>query len=96
MQIDAELIHKLAGLSGLRIDPTRERAMINDLQKMLDFVQRLNEVDTAGVEPLQHMNTGQNAERADQVMEGYTREQALLNAKGADQQYFRVPKVIKK
>jgi aspartyl-tRNA(Asn)/glutamyl-tRNA(Gln) amidotransferase subunit C len=96
MQIDAELIHKLAGLSGLRIDPSREEAMIQDLQKMLDFVHRLNEVDTTGVEPLQHMVTGQNAERTDQEKDIFSRTQALFNAKGADEQYFRVPKVIKK
>lgn len=96
MQIDVELVQKLAKLSGLRIEASKEESMRQDLQKMLDFVLRLNEVATEGVEPLQHMVTVQNAERPDEAETGFTTEQALLNAYGADQQYFRVPKVIKK
>ena len=96
MQIDLELVQKLAKLSGLRVDATEEEAIRHDLQKMLDFVNRLNEVETTGVEPLLHMSVNKDAEREDNMENTFTQEQALKNAKNADAQYFRVPKVIKK
>ena len=96
MQIDSELVQKLAKLSGLRLDATEEASVRQDLQKMLDFVNRLNEVDTTGVEPLLHMSANDQAEREDIIENTFTNEQALKNAKNTDTQYFRVPKVIKK
>jgi aspartyl-tRNA(Asn)/glutamyl-tRNA(Gln) amidotransferase subunit C len=96
MQIDLELVQKLAKLSGLRVEATEEEAIRLDLQKMLDFVNRLNEVDTSGVDPLLHMSVRDDAERDDIIENSFTNQQALLNAKNADTQYFRVPKVIKK
>ena len=96
MQIDSELVQKLAKLSGLRLEATEEDAVRHDLQKMLNFVNRLNEVDTTGVEPLLHMSVNDNAEREDAMENTFSHEQALKNAKNADTQYFRVPKVIKK
>lgn len=63
MQIDSELVQKLAKLSGLRIDPSKEDSIREDLQKMLDFVERLNEIDTSGIAPLQHMMVREDAER---------------------------------
>ncbi len=96
MQIDSELVQKLAKLSGLRLDATEEASVRQDLQKMLDFVNRLNEVDTTGLEPLLHMSANDQAEREDIIENTFTNEQALKNAKNTDTQYFRVPKVIKK
>ena len=96
MNIDLQLVQKLAKLSGLHLSADEQHLMQQDLQKMLDFVHRLEEVDTTGVAPLQHMTVGINAERNDEVYVTGTQNKALQGAPDADAMYFRVPKVIKK
>ena len=59
-------------------------------------MEQLNKVDTTGVEPLLHMGGAVNVFREDEVKQTITREEALSNAPGANDQYFRVPTVIKK
>ncbi|HEX8531239.1 MAG TPA: Asp-tRNA(Asn)/Glu-tRNA(Gln) amidotransferase subunit GatC, partial [Cytophagales bacterium] len=56
--------------------------------------EKLNEVDTAGVEPLTHLTDEVNVMREDQVQEPLPPERGLLNAPRKDDEYFRVPKVL--
>lgn len=96
MQVTEQMIDKLARLSRLRFDEA-ERALIRgDLEKMIHFVEKLNELDLEGVEPLMHMSDTTNVLRADEVKGSISREAALKNAPKQDGQYFRVPKVIRK
>jgi aspartyl-tRNA(Asn)/glutamyl-tRNA(Gln) amidotransferase subunit C len=62
---------------------------------MIAFVEKLNELDTTGVEPLLHMTDEINVLREDQVNGSITREEALKNAPEHDGQFFKVPKVIR-
>ena len=63
---------------------------------MISFIDKLNELDTTGVEPLLHMSDNVNILRDDEVNGMITQEQALKNAPLHDEQFFKVPKVIKK
>jgi aspartyl-tRNA(Asn)/glutamyl-tRNA(Gln) amidotransferase subunit C len=63
---------------------------------MILFVDKLNELDTSGVEPLLHISDSENIMRDDIVNQEITREEALKNAFMKDDQFFKVPKVIKK
>jgi aspartyl-tRNA(Asn)/glutamyl-tRNA(Gln) amidotransferase subunit C len=63
---------------------------------MIHFVEKLNEVDTTGVEPLLHMSEQVNILREDEVKGSISREEALQNAAVHDKEFFKVPKVIKK
>ncbi len=94
MNVDEKLIDKLAELSKLEFDATEKVEMISDMQRMLDFVEKLNEVDTTGVEPLIFVNPETNVFRPDEVTEQLTQAQALKNAPKHDSFYFKVPKVV--
>ena len=65
-----------------------------DFEKMLDFVAKLEEVDTDNVVPLSYMSSELNVLREDKVEQVLTQEQALKNAPVNDTDYIRIPKVI--
>ena len=90
MEVNDQLVDKLAHLSRLQFTETEKAGIKNDLQRMIGFVEKLNELDLAGVEPLLHMS------REDEIRGSVSREAALRNAPLHDEQFFKVPKVIKK
>lgn len=96
MEVNDLLVEKLANLARLKFDDVERTAIKNDLQRMIRFVEKLNEVDTKGVEPLLHMSEQVNDLREDTVQGSVTREEALKNAAVHDEQFFKVPKVIRK
>ena len=96
MEVNEAMVDKLANLARLKFDTTEKEAIKNDLQKMIQFVEKLNELDTTGVEPLLHMSSNINVLRADEVKGSITREAGLQNAAAHDEHFFKVPKVIKK
>ena len=96
MEVNDALVDKLANLARLKFDASEKEAIKNDLQKMIQFVEKLNELDTTGVEPLLHMSSNINVLRADEVKGSITREQGLQSAAVHDEQFFKVPKVIRK
>lgn len=96
MEVNEIVVDKLANLARLKFDEAEKQAIKNDLQKMIKFVEKLNELDTTGVEPLLHMSGNVNVLRADDVKGSITREAGLQNAAVHDEHFFKVPKVIKK
>lgn len=96
MEINESLIDKLAHLSRLHFDPVEKKNYLADLQRMIHFVDKLNELDTSGVAPLRHLNQAKNVLREDAVREQLQPADALKNATNANSAFFRVPKVIKK
>jgi aspartyl-tRNA(Asn)/glutamyl-tRNA(Gln) amidotransferase subunit C len=96
MQVDDALIEKLSKLSLLQFNEAEKEEIKSDLQKMIGFVDKLQELDTTGIEPLLHMSDEVNVLRDDVPGNMLTREEALKNAPHHDGQYFKVPKVIKK
>ena len=68
--------------------------MLLDMNKILGFMDKLNEIDTTGVEPLVYMTNEVNVLREDEVIQDITHEEALLNAPKTDGEYFLVSKVI--
>ena len=67
-----------------------------DLEKIIGFVDKLKELDTTGIEPLLHISGEVNALREDIPGNMLTKEDALKNASLHDENFFLVPKVIKK
>ena len=96
MDVNDALVEKIANLARLKFDDSEKEAIKNDLQKMIQFVEKLNELDTTGVEPLLHMSDNVNVLRADEVKGSISREEGLKNAATHDELFFKVPKVIKK
>jgi len=96
MEVNDALVDKLAQLAKLKFNASEKEEIKNDLQKMIAFIEKLNELDTTGVEPLLHMTDETNVLREDEVKGSISREDAMKNAPMHDEQFFKVPKVIKK
>ena len=94
MKVNNKLVEHLAHLSRLDFDDDSKEKMKFDFEKMLDFVAKLEKVDTANVEPLSYMSSELNVLREDKVEQVLTQEQALKNAPVNDTDYIRIPKVI--
>lgn len=89
------MIDNLAHLARLQFSDEEKEELQKDLQSMIAFVEKLNEIDTTGVQPLLHMSSQVNVLRDDEVKNSITHEDALLNAPVKDETFFKVPKVIK-
>lgn len=96
MEVTDAMIDKLATLSRLRFNDEEKQSIKVDLQKMITFVQKMDEVDTTGVEPLQHMSNGTNVWREDEVKGSCSQDDALKNAPTHNDNFFLVPKIIQK
>jgi aspartyl-tRNA(Asn)/glutamyl-tRNA(Gln) amidotransferase subunit C len=96
MEVNDELVDKLAHLARLKFEAGEKEEIKNDLQKMIAFVEKLNELDTSGIHPLTHMTDEVNVLREDEVKGSISREEALKNAPIHDEKFFKVPKVIRK
>lgn len=95
MEINDKIVDKIAHLSKLSFSGEEKEAIKSDMNKMLDFVGKLEEVDTTGVEPLIHMSDEINVLRPDENVFSVTQEEALKNAPKKDSTYFKMPKVLK-
>ena len=95
MKVDNILIDHLANLSRLSFDSQSKKKMKSDLVKMLNFVRKLETVDTEKIEPLVYLSDERNVMRNDIVKNQIKQEEALSNAPEKDSDYFRIPKVIK-
>jgi len=94
MKIDINTLKKIAHLARLEFDEKGAEKMTSDMTQILDWVEKLNEVDTEGVEPITTMSSEVNVLREDNRGIHLPHEDALKNAPQKDSDYFRVPKVI--
>jgi len=88
-----ELIH-VANLSHLDLAPEEVGPMAEQLDKILSYVEKLNELDTADVQPTTHAISIQNAFRDDVVQQSLDRQEALINSPLQNGEAFVVSKVI--
>ncbi|MDA0195204.1 MAG: Asp-tRNA(Asn)/Glu-tRNA(Gln) amidotransferase subunit GatC [Bacteroidetes bacterium] len=95
MQITKETLEKIAHLARLEIKPEEEAGLLNDLNEILVWVEKLNEVNTDGVEPIIHMTREINGFRDDLATNALAKADGLKLAPDHDGNFFRVPKVIK-
>lgn len=94
MKVNKETLLQIAHLSRLHLETSEEAALIQDLNKILDWVDKLKELDTDQVEPLRHMSEAINQLRPDKAQMSLSREKALQLAPSHNDAYFKVPKVI--
>ena len=84
----------MAHLSRLEFNEEGKAEILNDMNRMLAFVDKLNEMDTTNIEPLIYMTDERNVLREDEPQQTVTQKEALKNAPKKDSDYFKVPKVI--
>lgn len=90
------MVEKLAHLARLEFSENEKEEMLQDMNKMLAFVDKINELDLEGVEPLIYLTEEGNVLRKDEVKQHVTKDEALKNAPDKDTDYFRVPKVLQR
>ncbi|MBI5368745.1 MAG: Asp-tRNA(Asn)/Glu-tRNA(Gln) amidotransferase subunit GatC [Planctomycetes bacterium] len=94
MQVDSALVHHVADLARLGLTPEDQERYIAEMGRILGYVEKLNELNVDGVEPLVHPFDARNVFRSDEVRPCPDREEALANAPDRSEMFFRVPKVI--
>lgn len=90
------MLAKLSKLARLSFNSAEQEVIKADLQKMIQFVKKMDELDTAGTAPLQHMAAARNVWRADLIEGACSKDDALKNSGLHNKDFFMVPKVIKK
>ncbi len=108
MKVSEKDVLYVADLANLELTDDERQRMLKDLNSILDYIDRLNQLDTSGVEPMAQVSTRhgdpaslggaqfEHALRADAQRASLDREAALRNAPDADGVFFKVPKVIEK
>ena len=94
MAITRQELEHVALLARLELDPAHEAKLIEQVGRIVDYVAKLNALDTSRVEPLSHIGEGNNVFREDVPRPSLPREAALANAPAQAQGCFRVPPVL--
>ncbi|SFN03719.1 Asp-tRNA(Asn)/Glu-tRNA(Gln) amidotransferase subunit GatC [Thermodesulforhabdus norvegica] len=93
-KITVEEVRNIARLARISLDKDEEGSMVSELGTILDYVEKLNEISTEGVEPLHHPLERSNVYREDEYGNPLKREDALANAPRTDGVFFIVSRVI--
>lgn len=94
MPIDADKVADVAKLARIRVDDTELPQLAEDFNRILGFVEQLNEVDVDGVEPMTSVTPMSLRRRDDEVVDGGAPDRILANAPEAREGFFVVPKVV--
>ena len=93
-KIDQEQVRKVAELSRLELTEAEVEEFTEQLSAILDYVEKMNDLDTTDVEPLAHCLPISNVFREDTAKESLGTEKALANAPQRDEEFFKVPKIL--
>jgi aspartyl-tRNA(Asn)/glutamyl-tRNA(Gln) amidotransferase subunit C len=94
MKISDKEIEHIALLSRLKISENEKNIFAEQLSTILDYIDKLNELNTQGIEPTSHVIPLNNVMRDDIPMPSINREDALMNAPEHTEKFYRVPKII--
>jgi len=94
MAVTIQDVEHVAKLARLRFTDAEAERFTHQLNEILSYVEKLNEIDTSAVEPLSHVIDVQNVLREDRILPSLPREEALMNAPENTGRFFKVPKVI--
>ncbi|MBB2145011.1 Asp-tRNA(Asn)/Glu-tRNA(Gln) amidotransferase subunit GatC [Pedobacter sp. LMG 31464] len=96
MIIDKQTVHKVADLARIAIKDNEVDTLTVEMNKILTFMEKLNELDTTGVKPLVYMNEEVNVWREDIAKQEISVADGLKNAAKHIESFFLVPKIIEK
>ncbi|MCH8902727.1 MAG: Asp-tRNA(Asn)/Glu-tRNA(Gln) amidotransferase subunit GatC [Bacteroidetes bacterium] len=95
MKVDLQTVEKIADLAKLEFSKSEKEEILKDMNNILTFVEKLNELDTDKVEPLIYITDEVNVLRDDKVGKNITKEEGLKNAPIHDSDYIKVQKFIR-
>ncbi|GAB4408130.1 MAG: Asp-tRNA(Asn)/Glu-tRNA(Gln) amidotransferase subunit GatC [Thermodesulfovibrionales bacterium] len=87
-------VEHIAHLARLYLRAEEKERYGEQLSSILDYVEKLNELDTSGVEPTSHVLTMSNVMREDTLKPSLPKEDALMNAPDRADNFYRVPRII--
>jgi aspartyl-tRNA(Asn)/glutamyl-tRNA(Gln) amidotransferase subunit C len=94
MAVTIKDVEHVAKLARLRFTKEELEKFTRQFNQILEYMEKLNELDTSNVEPLSHVIELHNVLREDRARPSYPREEVLKNAPAHDGKFFKVPKVI--
>lgn len=94
MNITEPLVDQISGLSRLELSQEERAATTKELERILTYMELLNQVDTTGVEPLSHVFPLRNVTRPDETEPSYDRAALLAASPASDEETFLTPKTI--
>lgn len=92
--ISDETMEYVGILAKLELSDEQKEQAKKDMERMLDYIDKLNELDTSAVEPMSHVFPVNNVFREDEVTNGDDREAVLKNAPAQKEGSFKVPKTV--
>jgi aspartyl-tRNA(Asn)/glutamyl-tRNA(Gln) amidotransferase subunit C len=94
MSVDISTVKRVARLARIAVTDEDAERMTGELNTILGFVEQLNEVDTAGVEPMTSVTPMEMKKRQDGVTDGNKAADIVANAPATAENFFLVPKVV--
>ena len=95
MAITRSEVERIAKLAKLKFSADEIESLTHQMGEIIDYVNKINELDLKNVPPTYHVLDMKNVMRDDRVKEGLTQEEALMNAPAKHDGFFSVPKVIR-
>lgn len=92
--LDLKTVERIAQLAKLEFDEEDKKEILDDMNKMLNFINKLEEIKTDNVEPLIYMLDESAEMRVDEAKQSISQAEALKNAPKSDTDFIKVPKVI--
>lgn len=96
MSVTINDVDKIAKLAKLKFAEDEKIKLQNDLNKILEYIDQLNEINLDKIEPLENINESENVLRKDETVKWLSTEEALKNAPAKTGKFFKVPKVLDK
>ncbi len=94
MKITKDTIEHIANLARLKLTESEKNRLTLDMEKILSYVDKLNELDTSDVKPTNHVSPVNNVFREDQSVPSYDRDKILMNAPSKEDGCFKVPRIV--
>jgi aspartyl-tRNA(Asn)/glutamyl-tRNA(Gln) amidotransferase subunit C len=96
MSVNNKQVEQIAKLARLKFNENEIENLTKDMNKILDYIDQLNELNTDNIEPLSHPLDLSNVMREDKLIESISRQEVFKNAPSHNDEFFKVPKVINK
>lgn len=94
MKISRKEVQHVSELARLNLSKEEQEKLLEQLNQILTYMDKLNELDTEGIEPLSHVLPIRNVFKEDKMKESLPRETLLANAPAKEGDFYEVPKVI--
>jgi len=94
MSIDKDTVKHIAKLARISLDEKKINSLSKDLSSIIEFIEKLNELNTEKTAPLTSIINASLQSRKDEILEGKIRDQILKNSPEKNEEFFVVPKVI--